>query len=139
MEKKTTAKLDETKAAVKAAEAKVAAKVEETKTAAKEATAKAATKVEEPKKTAAETAKKRKPRTKTAKKAAKEELKPEVYIQYQGREGVVEDAIKKVTEQFVAEGHRASTIKSLQLYLKPEENAAYYVINQKIAGRVDLF
>ena len=156
MEKKTTAKLDETKAAVKAAEAKVAAKVEETKTAAKEATAKvvakveetknaaketevkAATKVEEPKKTAAETAKKRKPRTKTAKKAAKEELKPEVYIQYQGREGVVEDAIKKVTEQFV-EGHRASTIKSLQLYLKPEENAAYYVINQKIAGRVDLF
>ena len=154
MEKKTTAKLDETKAAVKAAEAKVAAKVEETKTAAKEATAKvvakveetknaaketevkAATKVEEPKKTAAETAKKR---TKTAKKAAKEELKPEVYIQYQGREGVVEDAIKKVTEQFVAEGHRASTIKSLQLYLKPEENAAYYVINQKIAGRVDLF
>ena len=84
-------------------------------------------------------AKKRKPRTKTAKKAAKEELKPEVYIQYQGREGVVEDAIKKVTEQFVAEGHRASTIKSLQLYLKPEENAAYYVINQKIAGRVDLF
>ena len=152
MEKKTTAKLDETKAAVKAAEAKVAAKVEETKTAAKEATAKvvakveetknaaketevkAATKVEEPKKTAAETAKKRKPRTKTAKKAAKEELKPEVYIQYQGREGVVEDAIKKVTE-----GHRASTIKSLQLYLKPEENAAYYVINQKIAGRVDLF
>ena len=153
MEKKTTAKLDETKAAVKAAEAKVAAKVEETKTAAKEATAKvvakveetknaaketevkAATKVEEPKKTAAETAKKRKPRTK----AAKEELKPEVYIQYQGREGVVEDAIKKVTEQFVAEGHRASTIKSLQLYLKPEENAAYYVINQKIAGRVDLF
>ena len=154
MEKKTTAKLDETKAAVKAAEAKVAAKVEETKTAAKEATAKvvakveetknaaketevkAATKVEEPKKTAAETAKKRKPRTKTAKKAAKEELKPEVYIQYQG---VVEDAIKKVTEQFVAEGHRASTIKSLQLYLKPEENAAYYVINQKIAGRVDLF
>ena len=135
MEKKTTAKLDETKAAVKAAEAKVAAKVEETKTAAKEATAKVVAKVEETK----NAAKKRKPRTKTAKKAAKEELKPEVYIQYQGREGVVEDAIKKVTEQFVAEGHRASTIKSLQLYLKPEENAAYYVINQKIAGRVDLF
>ena len=47
MEKKTTAKLDETKAAVKAAEAKVAAKVEETKTAAKEATAKVVAKVEE--------------------------------------------------------------------------------------------
>ena len=143
MEKKTTAKLDETKAAVKAAEAKVAAKVEETKTAAKEATAKVVAKVEETKNAAKETevkaATKVEEPKKTAKKAAKEELKPEVYIQYQGREGVVEDAIKKVTEQFVAEGHRASTIKSLQLYLKPEENAAYYVINQKIAGRVDLF
>ena len=102
-------------------EKKTTAKLDETKAAVKAAEAKVAAKVEE------------------TKKAAKEELKPEVYIQYQGREGVVEDAIKKVTEQFVAEGHRASTIKSLQLYLKPEENAAYYVINQKIAGRVDLF
>ena len=139
MEKKTTAKLDETKAAVKAAEAKVAAKVEETKTAAKEATAKVVAKVEETKNAAKETEVKAATKVEEPKKTAKEELKPEVYIQYQGREGVVEDAIKKVTEQFVAEGHRASTIKSLQLYLKPEENAAYYVINQKIAGRVDLF
>ena len=139
MEKKTTAKLDETKAAVKAAEAKVAAKVEETRTAAKEATAKVVAKVEETKNAAKETEVKAATKVEEPKKAAKEELKPEVYIQYQGREGVVEDAIKKVTEQFVAEGHRASTIKSLQLYLKPEENAAYYVINQKIAGRVDLF
>lgn len=32
-----------------------------------------------------------------------------------------------------------SSIKTLQLYLKPEESAAYYVINQKFAGKVDLF
>ena len=42
-------------------------------------------------------------------------------------------------DQAVADGHRASSIKSLQVYLKPEEFAAYYVINQKFAGRVDLF
>jgi len=47
--------------------------------------------------------------------------------------------IEKAKNEFVAEGHRASSIKSLQVYLKPEEFAAYYVINQKFAGRVDLF
>ena len=69
----------------------------------------------------------------------KEELKPEVFIQFQGQEAVVADVIEKAKKQFEAEGHRASSIKSIQVYLKPEEYAAYYVINQKHAGRVDLF
>ena len=76
---------------------------------------------------------------KKAAKAAKEELKPEVFIQYQGNEAIVADVIEKAKNEFVADGHRASSIKSLQVYLKPEEFAAYYVINQKFAGRVDLF
>ena len=69
----------------------------------------------------------------------KEELKPEVFIQFQGQEAVVADVIEKAKKQFEADGHRASSIKSIQVYLKPEEYAAYYVINQKHAGRVDLF
>ena len=69
----------------------------------------------------------------------KEEVKPEVYIQFQGQEAVVEEVIEKAKKQFVEEGHRMSTIKTIQVYLKPEEYAAYYVINQKHAGRVDLF
>ena len=75
-----------------------------------------------------------------AKKAApkKEELKPEVFIQFQGQEAVVAEVIEKAKKQFEAEGHRASSIKSIQVYLKPEEYAAYYVINQKHAGRVRL-
>ena len=32
-----------------------------------------------------------------------------------------------------------SSIKDLRVYLKPEDGAAYYVINEKVAGRVDLF
>lgn len=45
----------------------------------------------------------------------------------------------KVKAQFVAEGHKASAIKTLNIYLKPFENAAYYVINGEFTGRVDLF
>lgn len=124
MEKKTTVKLDETKETVKAASEKVVAKAEEVKAAVKETATKAA---------------KTTKGTKTAKKAVKEELKPEVFIQYQGREAIVAEAIEKAKAEFVADGHRVSSIKSLQVYLKPEEYAAYYVINQKFAGRVDLF
>ena len=47
--------------------------------------------------------------------------------------------VEKVKAQFVAEGHRAGNIKSLRIYIKPEDKAAYYVINDKNAGRVDLF
>lgn len=77
----------------------------------------------------------------TTKKVAdkKAELVSEIYVQYAGREASSDAIIAKITDAYVAEGHRASSIKSLQVYLKPEENAAYYVINKKNAGRIDLF
>ena len=76
----------------------------------------------------------------TAKKADKPELKPEVYIEYQGRQAAEASVVEKVKAAFVASGHRASSIKSLQLYIKPEEFKAYYVINDnKYSGEVDLF
>ena len=160
--KTTAAKAEEVKAAVK--ETAAAAKVEEVKTtvketaaAAKEATAnataavdakveeaKAAVAKEETKEAVKETAKpvKEKKPSRAAKKAAakeKEELKPEVFVQYQGKEAIIADVVEKAKGEFVATGHRVSSIKSLQVYLKPGEFAAYYVINQKFAGRVDLF
>lgn len=55
----------------------------------------------------------------------------------QASEAVVVDKVKAA---FVASGHRVSSIKSLQIYIKPEENKAYYVINDnKYSGEVDLF
>lgn len=114
------------KAAEKATEVKEAAKAETKKVAAKAATAKNAVKTAA-KKTAAKAAEKR------------SAVVPEIYIQYGGGEATVETVIAKATELYVADGHRASSIKSLQVYLKPEEGAAYYVINKKNAGRVDLF
>lgn len=160
MEKKMVTKLEATKATVKAAEEKAVADVKETvkkvveekkAPVAEEKKAVVSAPAAEEKKTvesapAAEEKKAveqkkrgRKPGSKNVKKVVKEEMKPEVFIQFQGNEAVVEEAVEKAKAQFVAEGHRVSSIKSLQLYLKPEEFAAYYVINQKFAGKVDLF
>ena len=129
------------KTAVKESASEVKAAVTEKTAAVKEAVEeKAAAKTETVKETAKPAREKKPSRAaKKAAKAAKEELKPEVFIQYQGNEAIVADVIEKAKNEFVADGHRASSIKSLQVYLKPEEFAAYYVINQKFAGRVDLF
>ena len=62
-----------------------------------------------------------------------------VKVQFQNREADLQVVEERVKEQFAAEGHRPSSIKSLNIYVKPEEYSAYYVINEKYTGRVDLF
>ena len=62
----------------------------------------------------------------------------EIYLQFHGQEIFTKEILDKAKQAYVAEGHRESSIKSIRLYIKPEENMAYYVINEKIAGGVAL-
>lgn len=70
--------------------------------------------------------------------AKKEEKKDEVFVQFAGEEYAVEEVMEKAKASYVAEGHRVSAIKSIRLYIKPEERKAYYVINEKAAGSIEL-
>ena len=72
------------------------------------------------------------------KKTTAESLKATMYVQYQAKEVTVEDIVEKAKEAYKAEGHRVSSIKSLKVYIKPEESAAYYVINENNAGKIEL-
>lgn len=123
------------KATTKAAETKV-------KEAAKDTAKAAETKVKEAAKTtvkkaaAAKTAAKATAKKTVAKAAA---VEPQVIIQYQNNESDLAKVTERVKTQFVSEGHKAGTIKKINVYLKPEEYSAYYVINDKFSGRVDLF
>ena len=76
-----------------------------------------------------------------AKKAtpAKAEFKTALYVQFAGNEVTEADIIDKVKAAYVAEGHKESAIKEINLYVKPEEYAVYYVINDKAIGKVNLF
>ena len=71
-----------------------------------------------------------------ASKAARGEAAPVVYVQYQGDEEKVEDLVAAAKAAFAAE-HSRTKVSDLKLYIKPEERAAYYVVNEKFAGRVD--
>ena len=73
-----------------------------------------------------------------APKAEKKEAVQNVYVQFAGKEILTADLAAQVTEKWVALGHRASSIKELNLYVKPEDNAAYYVINGKESGKIEL-
>ena len=72
-----------------------------------------------------------------ASKAVTGEGVPVVYVQYQGAEENVEDLVAAAKAAFAAE-HSRTKVVDLKLYIKPEERAAYYVVNEKFAGRVDV-
>lgn len=124
MKKETNTKVDTI--ATKEAEVKVA---EETAKAEK-VTKKATTKKTETKATTAK---------KTAtKKTAEEAATSHVFIQINNCEIVADDVINKALEAYKAEGNKAKA-KNINVYVKPEENAAYYVVNDTVAGRVNIF
>ncbi len=121
----------EVKAPVKA-EVKTEIKTETTVPKAEEVKAEVKAEVKEE-------AKKAPAKKATPAKAAKAEIKTALYVQFAGNEVTEADIIDKVKAAYVAEGHKESAIKEINLYVKPEEYAVYYVINDKAIGKVNLF
>ena len=134
VKKTAPAKAAETAAALvkDAAEKAEPAKTAPVKEAVKEDKA-PAKKAAAPKKAAAKTT-----TTKTAK-TVKEAASQNVYIQFAGKEVKTEELVEQVKALWTAQGHRVSSIKSLEVYVKPEDAAAYYVINDGVVGKVNLF
>lgn len=110
-EAKATVKNVEEK--VKAAAKKVADKTAEAKEAAEKKSA-------EKKATAKKTTVKKTP-------ASRKDPKTEVVLQYAGKEVLYADLIKKATQ--LSKKAIKTTVKDVKIYVKPEENMAYYVAN----------
>lgn len=66
-------------------------------------------------------------------------IKENVYIQSLGRETNVNDVIARAKEAFINDGHRASEIKTISVYLKTEDDMAYYVVNDDFTDGVPLY
>lgn len=74
----------------------------------------------------------------TAKKAASAVKKVEdVFVQYGEKEVKVAELVSTAKAAF-KEANGRKAIKTVQVYVKPEENAAYYVINSEFTGKIDL-
>ena len=105
------------------------------KQAAKETTTVAKKAAKETAKTVKETAASVK---RTAKKEYARQALKETYVQVNGNEYKQSEILEKVEASFIEAGHKLTALKNLQLYIKPEDNAAYYVVNGEITGKVDL-
>ncbi len=63
--------------------------------------------------------------------------KVELFIEHNGIQASANDIAKRVKADYAArEG--AADIKTLNIYVKPEDNAAYYVVNGDIEGKMEL-
>ena len=71
--------------------------------------------------------------------AADLNVSPEVVLQYRGYEVNVDKVTERVKEHYYAKGYKRGSINNLQIYAKPEEFTAYYVINDGVVGKVNLF
>ena len=77
------------------------------------------------------------------KEAVKETVKPEieksVVVEFGGRQVAAKDVLAQAEKAYV-KTHPGTVIKSMELYISPEQNAAYYVVNGEGSDdfRIDL-
>lgn len=71
-----------------------------------------------------------------AEKKQAESMIPAVILQYQGADVDVNGLIETAKAAFKT-AHKRTRILDLKLYLKPEERAAYYVVNDTFDGKIE--
>ena len=71
--------------------------------------------------------------------AEKKAVAEEVFIQFRNQEILTAGIIERVKAAYAAEGHDADSIEKVRVYIKPEENMVYYVVNDGYASGIKLF
>lgn len=61
-------------------------------------------------------------------------MKSTFYVEYYGKQIDEATLIKEAKSIWTKSGKKACDLKSLELYIKPEENMAYYVFNHDDSG-----
>ena len=67
-----------------------------------------------------------------------EKTATDVFVQYGSVEVKAKDIVAKIKNLYSESGKNVDDIDTLKVYIKPEENVAYYVINEEEKGSVSL-
>ena len=79
----------------------------------------------------------KKPAAKKA--AATTEVKTNIVLQYGDRSVTYDTIVTNAKNNYKYDmGGDVDAMKKISVYVKPEENAAYYVVDDKVQGRIDL-
>ena len=66
-------------------------------------------------------------------------VKEQTILQFADKSSDVASIQAKVRQIWKDAGNKVSELKTIDIYLKPEEEKAYYVINGSVTGTVELF
>ena len=72
-----------------------------------------------------------------AKRTTKKAVKTTFVVQAGEKEVSMEEAVARVKEAWVAAGNVEKDLKEIAVYVKPEDNAIYYVVNGDVTGKVE--
>lgn len=73
----------------------------------------------------------------TTKKVAKKEMKLTSFVEYGEKQVSQKEMVASVKKVWTKAGNKIGDIKTMELYIKPEESAVYYVINDTTSGSVE--
>ena len=65
-------------------------------------------------------------------------MKSAFYIEYSGNQVEDKAIVAQAKAIWTQQGNKVKDLTSLNLYVKPEENAVYYVFNDEISGQFPL-
>ena len=63
--------------------------------------------------------------------------KTSIFVEYQGKQVEDKAMIAAVKKAWTEAGNKVGDIKTVELYIKPEEDSVYYVINETENGKVE--
>ena len=63
--------------------------------------------------------------------------KKTLFVQYNGKQVEEKDIVASVKKAWTDAGNKVGEIKTMEVYVKPEEDAVYYVINETESGKVN--
>lgn len=65
-------------------------------------------------------------------------IKQQTVLQFNGQEFDLDAVEANVKQDWKDKGNKVTDIKTLSIYVKPEDAKVYYVANEEIEGSVDL-
>lgn len=63
-------------------------------------------------------------------------MKSNIFVEYCGKQLEDKAIVASVKKAWTEAGNKVGDIKTMDLYIKPEEAAVYYVINQTETGKI---
>lgn len=63
--------------------------------------------------------------------------KTSLFVEYQGKQADDKAIIAAVKKAWTEAGKKVGDMKTMELYIKPEEASVYYVINETETGKVE--